>query len=66
MTLEWLSCGPDPRPCHYVYWGWASSAGIEVLAIVPNVFFCLPVTQCIFEYLIPNSRILLDGKWSTF
>ena len=55
---------PDPRPCQYVYWGWASSAVIKVLAIVPKSVFLLffkqnkqnplPVTQCILEYLIPE------------
>ena len=52
---------PDPRPCHYVYWGWASPAVIEVLAIVPKYIFLfffkqnpLPVTQCILGYLIPE------------
>ena len=56
---------PDPRPCHYVYWGWASSAVIEVLAIVPNMFFLLffkqnplPVTQYILEYLIPERGLM--------
>ena len=60
---------PDPRPCHYVYWGWASSAVIEVLAIVPKYVFLLffkqyllPVTQCIMEYPIPERglRLIMD------
>ena len=48
MTLPWTwgstHVKPDPRLSHYeyVYWGWASSAVIEVLlAIVPNMFFLL-------------------------
>ena len=37
---------PDPRSCHYVYWGWALSAVIEVLAIVPKyVFFAFFQTK---------------------
>ena len=58
---------PDPRSCHYVYWGRASSAVyiIEVLAIVPKYVFLLffqqnplPVTQCILDYLIPERGLI--------